>query len=331
MPSSLPPIDSIPIRDDWTAPEVMALFDRPLLDLVHQAQSTHRTHHEPNALQLSTLLNIRTGACAEDCAYCSQSRHHHTDLQPEPLLDVDAVVAAARQARDAGADRFCMGAAWRSPKDRDIPRLVEIVAGVKALGLETCLTAGMLSDTQVTALKESGLDFYNHNLDTSPEFYGQVITTRTYQDRLDTLRRVRDAGIAVCSGGILGMGEARRDRAGLLVELANLPRHPESVPINLLVPIPGTPLEDAEPLDPFEVVRTIAVARLLMPTSVIRLSAGREAMSDELQALCFMAGANSVFYGDRLLTTDNADTARDRDLFRRLGLHPRGEPAAPPA
>lgn len=330
MTASLPPVEPPAPRPTRSIPEVLALLSRPLLDLVFEAQSVHRVYHQPNALQLSTLLNIRTGACDEDCAYCSQSRHHHTDLPPEPLMDVAAVVDAARQARDAGADRFCMGAAWRTPKDRDIPRLVEIVSQVKALGLETCLTAGMLSDSQVAALKESGLDFYNHNLDTSPEFYGQVITTRTYQDRLDTLHRVRAAGIAVCSGGILGMGEARRDRAALLVELANLPRHPESVPINLLVPIPGTPLEAAEPLDPFELVRTIAAARLLMPTSIVRLSAGREGMSDELQALCFLAGANSVFYGDRLLTTDNADTTRDRELFQRLGLQPRATAAASP-
>ncbi len=318
-----------PERHDWSREEVLALFALPFAELLFQAQSVHRRHHDPGAVQLSTLLNIRTGACTEDCAYCSQSRHHHTELKPEPLMDVVEVVDAARRAREAGADRFCMGAAWREPKDRDMERLGEIVAEVKALGLETCLTAGMLSDSQVRALRASGLDYYNHNLDTSPEYYGQVVTTRTYQDRLDTLERVRDAGIAVCSGGILGMGEGRADRAGLLCQLANLPRHPESVPINLLVPIEGTPLGDSEPLDPLELVRTVAVARVMMPASVVRLSAGRDRMSDELQALCFLAGANSVFYGERLLTTGNADVERDNALFRRLGMRPVGSAPEP--
>ena len=307
------------IRHDWTLDEIQALLDLPFADLLFQAQGIHRAHFDPNRVQVSTLLSIKTGACPEDCGYCSQSAHHGTGLEPERLLPLEEVVTAARQARAAGATRFCMGAAWRNPSDRNLERVVEMVKAVKAEGLETCVTLGMLSEIQARRLAAAGLDYYNHNLDTSPEFYGRVVSTRTYQDRLDTLARVRDAGIRLCSGGILGMGESRRDRAALLQQLANLPVHPESVPVNLLVRIEGTPLAEAEDLDPFELVRTIAAARILMPASHVRLSAGREAMSDELQALCFLAGANSLFYGERLLTT-NAASGRDLDLFARLGM-----------
>ena len=308
------------IRHDWTLDEIQALLDLPFADLLFQAQGIHRAHFDPNRVQVSTLLSIKTGACPEDCGYCSQSAHHGTGLEPERLLPLEEVVTAARRARAAGATRFCMGAAWRNPSDRNLERVVEMVKAVKAEGLETCVTLGMLSEIQARRLAAAGLDYYNHNLDTSPEFYGRVVSTRTYQDRLDTLARVRDAGIRLCSGGILGMGESRRDRAALLQQLANLPVHPESVPVNLLVRIEGTPLAGAEDLDPFELVRTIAAARILMPASHVRLSAGREAMSDELQALCFLAGANSLFYGERLLTTPNAASGRDLDLFARLGM-----------
>lgn len=307
-------------RHDWQRHEILALFQTPLLDLVFQAQSVHRRHHRPNHVQLSTLINIKSGRCGEDCAYCSQSIRYETGIEDSSLMAPEEVIAAARAAREAGASRFCMGAAWRAPRDRDIPTLVQMVSGVRALGMETCMTLGMLTDEQVARLRDAGLDYYNHNLDTSPEFYGQVITTRTYQDRLDTLERVRKAGIAVCSGGILGMGEDRTDRAGLLQQLANLSPHPESVPVNMLVAIEGTPLEDTPPLEPIELVRTIAVARVLMPAAVVRLSAGRDHLSDEAQALCFLAGANSIFYGDELLTTDNQGIAEDRALFTRLGL-----------
>jgi biotin synthase len=314
------------IRHDWTREEIRALFDLPFADLLHRAQSTHRAHFDPNAVQVSTLLSIKTGACPEDCGYCPQSAHHATDVNREALLDVDAVVSAARAARDAGASRFCMGAAWRSPREKDFVRVLDMVREVKALGLETCVTLGMLSGDQAERLKAAGLDYYNHNLDTSPEYYGQIITTRRFDDRLDTLARVREAGLNVCCGGIVGMGESREDRVGLLESLANLPQHPESVPINYLVQVAGTPLAGTPALDPLEFVRTIAVARILMPASVVRLSAGRESMDDALQALCFLAGANSIFYGDKLLTTGNPAAERDRALFAKLGINA-AEPA----
>ena len=310
------------LRHDWERSEILALYDLPFNDLLHQAHDQHRRSFDPNAIQISTLLSIKTGACPEDCAYCPQSAHYPPGQQTERLLNVDAVVAAAQQAKQAGASRFCMGAAWRSPKEKDFVTVLNMVRSVRTLGLETCVTMGMLDDDQAERLREAGLDYYNHNLDTSPEFYGEVITTRTYQERLDTLRRVRDAGIHVCAGGIIGMGESAHDRAGLLQQLANLPQHPESVPINLLVRVEGTPLAQQIPPDPFDFVRTVAIARILMPRSRVRLSAGRTEMSDELQALCFFAGANSIFYGDRLLTTDNPHQDHDRQLFRRLGLHP---------
>ena len=310
------------LRHDWSRAEILALFERPFNDLLFAAQQAHRAHFDPNAVQISTLLSIKTGACPEDCAYCPQSAHYKTELNIERLLPLDQVISEARAAKERGASRFCMGAAWRSPRDKDLEQVEAMIRGVKQLGLETCVTLGMLSAAQTTRLKESGLDYYNHNLDTSPEFYGEIISTRTYQDRLDTLQHVRDAGINVCAGGIVGMGEGREDRAGLLQQLANLPRHPESVPINLLVRVEGTPLAEVEPPDPFDFVRTLAVARLLMPKSYVRLSAGRTDMSDELQALCFLAGANSIFYGERLLTTDNPERDHDRRLFERLGLRP---------
>ena len=308
------------LRHDWTADEVTALFELPLTDLLWRAQSTHRRHREPDAVQLSTLLSIKTGACPEDCAYCPQAAQYNTGLKPEPLMDTEKVLTAARRAKEAGAQRFCMGAAWRSPKDRDIERVSAMIEGVKALGLETCMTLGMLSDDHAEALADAGLDYYNHNLDTSAEYYEEIITTRTYGDRLDTLDAVRSAGMKVCCGGIVGMGETRADRVGLLMTLANLAHHPESVPINELVQVPGTPLADGETLDPFEFVRTVAVARLMMPDSAVRLSAGRTEMSDELQALCFTAGADSIFYGEKLLTTDNPEGNTDRELLDRIGL-----------
>jgi len=308
------------LRHDWRDEEIAALYELPFNDLLFRAQSVHREHFDPNRVQVSSLLSIKTGRCPEDCAYCPQSVRHEAPVEEHPLMDVEEVVAAARKARDGGASRFCMGAAWRSPRDRDLERVAEMVRRVKALGLETCLTLGMLREDQARRLAEAGLDYYNHNLDTSPEFYGEIISTRTYEDRLRTLDHVRAAGIRVCCGGILGMGEDRGHRVGLLRELANQDPHPESVPINLLVRVEGTPLAGAGDLDPIEFVRTVAVARVLMPRSHVRLSAGRESMSDELQALCFLAGANSIFYGEKLLTTPNADTQRDRALFRRLGL-----------
>lgn len=314
-----------PIRHDWTRAEVLALFALPFNDLLFRAQQVHRERFDPNAVQVSTLLSIKTGACPEDCKYCPQSARYDTGLEREKLLELEQVIAQARRAREQGATRFCMGAAWRSPHDRDLPRVLAMVREVKALGLETCMTLGMLEDHQARALAAAGLDYYNHNLDTSPEFYGAIITTRTYQERLETLVRVRAAGMKVCCGGILGMGEDLADRAGLLVQLANLPEHPESVPINQLVRVAGTPLADAEPLDPFDFVRTIAVARILMPASHVRLSAGREDMNEQTQALAFFAGANSIFYGERLLTTPNPEADRDRRLFHRLGIQP--EPA----
>lgn len=318
-------------RHDWQRDEIVALLQAPLLDLVFQAQTVHRHHHRPNHVQLSTLINIKSGRCGEDCAYCSQSIRYETGIEESSLMAPDEVIAKALAAREAGASRFCMGAAWRAPRDRDMPTLVQMVTGVRALGMETCMTLGMLTEEQVASLREAGLDYYNHNLDTSPEFYGRVITTRSYQDRLDTLERVRSAGIAVCSGGILGMGEDCTDRAGLLQQLANLSPHPESVPVNMLVAIEGTPLEDAPFLDSIELVRTIAVARILMPAAVVRLSAGRDHLSEEAQALCFLAGANSVFYGDELLTTDNRSIVEDRDLFAKLGLIADGPPSPQPA
>ena len=310
------------LRHDWTVPEAGALFALPFNDLLFKAHSVHRANFDPHTVQLSTLLSIKTGACPEDCAYCPQSARYDTGLQRERLLPLDEVLAAARRARDNGATRFCMGAAWRSPKDRDLDQVIPMVAGVKAIGLETCLTLGMLTAGQARRLKQAGLDYYNHNLDTSPEFYGKIITTRTYQDRLDTLEHVRAAGLKVCCGGIVGMGEDRRDRVSLLTTLANLPQHPESVPVNRLVQVEGTPLYGSDPLDGLEFVRTIAVARIMMPRSCVRLSAGRSAMSDELQALCFFAGANSIFYGDKLLTTGNPEADHDRELFQRLGIQP---------
>ena len=310
------------LRHDWGSEEVLALFGAPFNDLLFRAQALHRRHFEANRVQLSTLLSIKTGACPEDCAYCPQSARYHTGVKTEPLMDLDTVTAAARAAKAQGATRFCMGAAWRAPKDRDIESVAAMVREVRALGLETCLTLGMLKPEQAQRLSEAGLDYYNHNLDTSESYYKEIITTRDYADRLDTLQNVRTAGIKVCCGGIVGMGESRRDRAELLRTLANLPQHPESVPINNLVQVEGTPLKGLPQLDPLEFVRTIAVARVLMPKAYVRLSAGRSEMSDELQALCFLAGANSIFYGEKLLTTGNPQHERDRALFERLGISP---------
>jgi biotin synthase len=309
------------IRHDWQLAEVLALYALPFNDLIFKAQTIHRQNFDPNEVQVSSLLSIKTGACSEDCGYCPQSARFDTGLKSEPLMCVDDVIAAAQQAKDQGASRFCMGAAWRKPKDKDVEKVIEMVQGVKALGMETCVTLGMLTDEQTTKLKEGGLDYYNHNLDTSEEYYAEVITTRTYQDRLDTLARVRDAGINVCCGGIVGMGESDKDRANLLIELANMPKHPESVPVNMLVQVEGTPLMGTEELDPFMFIRTLAVARIMMPQSRVRLSAGRNNMSDEMQALCFLAGANSIFYGEKLLTTDNPLANQDKVLFERLGVN----------
>ncbi len=308
------------IRHDWQSEQVRALFALAFSDLMYQAQTLHRRYFNPQQVQLSTLLNIKTGACAEDCAYCSQSVRHATGLQHEPLMQLDNIVSAARKAKTQGAGRFCMGAAWRQPKDKDFDKIVEIVQAVKAEGLETCMTLGMLDAPQAERLKTAGLDYYNHNLDTSEAYYAHIISTRQYQDRLDTLQHVRDAGLKVCSGGIIGMGENAQDRAELLRSLANLSEHPESVPINQLVKIEGTPLSHVKELDPLDMVRCIAVARILMPRSHVRLSAGRSSMSDALQTLCFLAGANSIFYGEKLLTTDNADMQADRQLLQRLGM-----------
>ena len=319
-PSALPAL-----RHDWSRAEVRALFDLPLPELLFRAASVHREHFDPAEVQVSTLLSVKTGGCPEDCSYCPQAQRYHTGVEASKLMSTEAVLEKARQAKSAGASRFCMGAAWRSPADRDIPKVAAMIREVKALGLETCATLGMLSGSQARSLREAGLDYYNHNLDTAPEFYNEIIHTREFQDRLDTLEHVRDVGMKTCSGGIVGLGETREQRAGLLQTLANLPAHPDSVPINRLVKVEGTPLADDETLadiDPFEFVRTIAVARLLMPRSMVRLSAGREQMSDELQALCFLGGANSIFYGEKLLTTGNPDTERDLALFARLGLRP---------
>jgi biotin synthase len=304
----------------WTVDAVLALYELPLMDLLWRAQAVHREHFDANEVQRSTLLSVKTGGCSEDCGYCSQSARYQTDTERERLMAVDEVVAAARAAKAKGASRFCMGAAWRGPKDKDLDQVLAMVREVKALGMQTCVTLGMLKDGQAEKLRDAGLDYYNHNLDTDKDFYGQVIKTHTHDDRLDTLDQVREAGINVCSGGIIGMGESRKNRAALIVQLANLPKAPESVPINNLVPIPGTPLAANDRLDPFEFVRTIAAARITMPGSWVRLSAGRQEMSDELQALCFLAGANSMFYGERLLTTGNPDVDRDDQLFARLGL-----------
>jgi len=319
------PAATVP-RHDWTRDEVRALFDLPFPELMFQAQSAHRTNFDPTEVQISTLLSIKTGGCPEDCAYCPQSARYDTGVRAEKLMALDAVLAEARAAKGAGASRFCMGAAWREPKDRDLDNVCAMVEGVSALGLETCATLGMLTAPQARRLKDAGLDYYNHNLDTSPEFYDRIITTRTYRDRLETLDHVRDAGIHVCCGGIVGMGESRDDRVGMIAVLASLPVHPESVPINMLVKVAGTPLAGEVALDPLEFVRTIAVARITMPRSVVRLSAGREDMSEETQALCFLAGANSIFYGPKLLTTPNPGRDRDRELMDRLGLSPM-EPA----
>lgn len=308
------------VRHDWQTSDAEALFDLPFMDLVFRAQELHRRHFDANEVQMSNLLSIKTGGCPEDCGYCPQSSHHHANVAADKLMAVEDVLAEARQAKAGGATRFCMGAAWRNPKDRDIDAICEMVGGVADLGMETCATLGMLTEPQAKRLREAGLDYYNHNIDTSENFYGEIITTRTFEDRLDTLGTVREAGMKVCAGGIVGMGEARRDRADMLVTLANLAPHPESVPINLLVPVDGTPLAEAPDLDPLEFVRTIAVAKIMMPDSVVRLSAGREEMSDEFQALCFLAGASSVFVGPKLLTTGNPGRAHDDALFERLGI-----------
>ncbi|NUW59439.1 biotin synthase BioB [Cronobacter muytjensii] len=306
----------------WTLSQVTELFEKPLLDLLFEAQQVHRQHFDPRQVQVSTLLSIKTGACPEDCKYCPQSARYKTGLEAERLMEVEQVLDSARKAKAAGSTRFCMGAAWKNPNDRDMPYLEQMVQGVKAMGLETCMTLGTLSDAQAQRLGEAGLDYYNHNLDTSPEFYGNIITTRTYQARLDTIEKVREAGIKVCSGGIVGLGETVTDRAGLLLQLANLPTPPESVPINMLVKVKGTPLADNDDVDAFDFIRTIAVARIMMPTSYVRLSAGREQMSEQTQAMCFMAGANSIFYGCKLLTTPNPEEDKDLQLFRKLGINP---------
>lgn len=313
---------SATVRHNWTLEQVNALYALPFNDLLFQAQSVHRQHFNPNEVQISTLLSIKTGACAEDCKYCPQSGHYNTGLERERLIEVEKVLQQAQAAKDQGASRFCMGAAWTNPKQRDMPYIIEMVRGVKALGLESCMTLGMLTDEQAETLADAGLDYYNHNLDTSPEFYGEIITTRTYQDRLDTLSHVRNAGMKVCCGGILGMGETANDRSALLMQLANLPEHPQSVPINMLVKVAGTPLENVEDLDDFEFIRTIAVARIMLPQSHVRLSAGRSRMNEQMQALCFLAGANSIFYGDKLLTTDNPESDADMQLFKKLGINP---------
>jgi biotin synthase len=310
------------VRHDWTREEVRALFDLPFPDLIFEAQRIHRIHFDPREVQISTLLSIKTGGCPEDCAYCPQSVHYETGVKAEKLMRLDAVLAEARAAKAAGAQRFCMGAAWRSPKDRDLEQVCKMVEGVKALGMETCVTLGMLTVAQAGRLKQAGLDYYNHNLDTSPEYYGEIITTRVYQDRLDTLQAVRTAGIHVCCGGIVGMGEGIEDHIGMIATLASLPEHPESVPINLLMQVEGTPVSKGQRTDPLDFIRVIAAARITMPASVVRLSAGRENMSEETQALCFLAGANSIFYGPKLLTTPNPDQDRDMRLLDKLGMRP---------
>lgn len=309
------------VRHNWSVAEVKTLLEKPFMDLLFDAQMVHRQFHQHNYVQVSTLLSIKTGACPEDCKYCPQSAHYRTDVDKERLMEVERVLEAAQKAKQSGSTRFCMGAAWKNPKQRDMPLLKEMISGVKELGLETCMTLGMLTPDQAQQLASAGLDYYNHNLDTSPEFYGNIITTRTYQDRLDTLSHVRDSGMKICSGGIIGMGESTNDRAGLLVELANLPTHPESVPINMLVKVKGTPLEQVDDVDSFDFIRLIAVARIMMPESAVRLSAGREKMNEQMQALCFMAGANSIFYGCKLLTTPNPAEDSDMMLFNKLGIN----------
>ena len=316
-----PTAQTITIRNDWTKAEVEALFAMPFNDLLFNAQVVHRQHFNPNEVQVSTLLSIKTGACPEDCKYCPQSARYDTGLEKERLLEIEKVIQRAKEAKQVGSTRFCMGAAWRNPRDRDMPYILKMVEEVKSLGLETCMTLGMLTRDQAVALKQAGLDYYNHNLDTSPEYYGDIITTRTYEDRLNTLENVRAAGMNVCSGGIVGMGETVSDRASMLVQLANLPEQPQSVPINMLVKVKGTPLDSVEDLDYFEFIRTIAVARIMMPKSHVRLSAGREAMNEQMQAMCFMAGGNSIFYGCKLLTTSNPDTHEDVMLFKKLGIN----------
>ncbi|MBV1875101.1 MAG: biotin synthase BioB [Cycloclasticus sp.] len=310
------------VRNTWPLKKIQALFDLPFNDLLFKAQTIHRENFDPNAVQISTLLSIKTGACPEDCSYCPQSVRYDTGLEKEALMEIRAVVDAAKEAKANGASRFCMGAAWRSPKDRDLNKVTRMVEEVKALGMETCVTLGMLEDSQAKQLKDAGLDYYNHNIDTSEDYYKEVITTRTYQDRLDTIDTVRNAGINVCSGGIVGMGEASDDRAKMLQTLANMEHPPESVPINKLVQVKGTPLDGAEAIDSLEFIKTIAVARIIMPTSQVRLSAGRSDMTDEMQAMCFFAGANSIFYGDQLLTTENPEESADHQLFKRLGIYP---------
>lgn len=309
------------IRHDWTVEEVRAFLNKPFMDLIYQAQQVHRQYHPHNQIQLSTLMSVKTGACPEDCKYCPQSARYKTGLETERLAEIDQVIENAKKAKSMGSTRFCMGAAWKNPSERDMPYLIQMIEQVKELGLETCVTAGMLSAYQAQQLADAGLDYYNHNLDTSPEFYGSVITTRTYQDRLNTLQAVRDAGLNVCSGGIMGLGEHEKDRAGLLVQLANLPKHPESVPINMLVKVQGTPLSNVEDLDPIEFIKIIATARIMMPKAMVRLSAGRETMDESTQALCFLAGANSIFYGCKLLTTTNPHENSDMMLFTKLGLN----------
>lgn len=315
------------LRNNWSKQEISALFDQPFNDLLFQAQSIHRQHFDPNQVQVSTLLSIKTGACPEDCGYCSQSARNDAEVERERLLPLDEVIEKAQLAKNNGASRFCMGAAWRNPTDKNLDKVIDMVIAVKNIGLETCVTLGMLTEQQSQRLKAAGLDYYNHNLDTSPEYYGDVITTRTYDDRLDTLQHVRDAGINVCSGGILGMGEKQSDRVSLLQQLSNLAQHPESVPINMLVQVEGTPLHGVDEIEPLAFIRTIAVARILMPKSFVRLSAGRTGMSDETQALCFLAGANSIFYGDKLLTTANPDENHDQQLFDKLGINTTNKPS----
>lgn len=318
--NALKPCDTHTVNR-WSVADIVALFELPFSDLMYQAQTVHRANFDPNAVQVSTLLSIKTGGCSEDCGYCPQAARYHTEVEDEPLMKLDDVLIAAQEAKDNGASRFCMGAAWRGPKQRDLEPVLKMIAEVKAMGLETCATLGMLKEGQAEQLKEAGLDYYNHNLDTAPEFYGEVITTRTYQDRLETLDRVRNVDINVCSGGIVGMGESRNQRAGLLAQLANMERPPESVPINLLTQVEGTPLHGADDLDPMEFVRTIAAARITMPTSYVRLSAGRQSMHEGIQALCFLAGANSIFYGEKLLTTANPEASEDKKLFAKLGIN----------
>lgn len=310
------------VEKRWSVAKIVELFELPFSDLIHLAQTVHRDNFDPNAVQISTLISIKTGGCSEDCGYCPQAARYHTDVENEPLMQLDEVLSAARAAKESGASRFCMGAAWRSPKQKDLEPVLKMISEAKAMGLQTCATLGMLKEGQATQLKEAGLDYYNHNLDTAPEFYGDVITTRTYQDRLDTLDSVRDADINVCCGGIIGMGESRNQRAGLIAQLANMDRPPESVPINLLTQVEGTPLHGTDDLDPFEFIRTIAAARITMPKSFVRLSAGRQNMHEGIQALCFIAGANSIFYGEKLLTTANPEAETDKQLFAKLGLHP---------